>query len=205
MAANLVVPTVLENTARGERAYDIFSRLLKDRIVLVNGAIEDNMASLIVAQLLFLAAEDSKREINMYINSPGGVITAGMAIYDSMRILPCPIATTCVGFAASFGATLLMAGDKGMRYSMPHARIVIHQPLLQGGGLNGQTTDIDIFAREMVRQRDEMNEIIHLHTGQPIERIKQDTDRDFWMTPAEAKEYGIIDEVLPYAEKERLL
>lgn len=200
MVASLVIPTVLENTARGERAYDIFSRLLRDRIILVNGVVEDNMASLIVAQLLYLAAEDSKREINMYINSPGGSVTAGMGIYDSMRVLPCPIATTCVGFAASFGAILLMAGNKGMRYSMPHSRILIHQPLLQGG-LSGQTSDIDIFAREMVRQRDETNEIIRLHTGQDIERIKHDTDRDFWMKPEEAREYGIIDEVLPFAEK----
>ncbi len=200
MASSLVIPTVLENTARGERAYDLFSRLLKDRIVLVNGPIEDSMASLIVAQLLYLASEDSKREINMYINSPGGSVFAGMGIYDSMRILPCPIATTCVGFAASFGATLLMAGDKGMRYAMPHSRIVIHQPLLQGG-LSGQTTDIDIFAREMVRERDELNEIIHHHTGQPLERIKRDTDRDFWMTPQEAREYGIIDEVMTLSDK----
>lgn len=200
MAASLVIPTVLENTARGERAYDIFSRLLRDRIILVNGPIEDNMASLIVAQLLYLAAEDSKREINMYINSPGGSVSAGMGIYDSMRVLPCPIATTCVGFAASFGAVLLMAGNKGMRYSMPHARIIIHQPLLQGG-LGGQTSDIDIFAREMVRQRDELNEIISYHTGQSLERIKRDTDRDFWMNPREAKEYGIVDEVLSLAEK----
>jgi ATP-dependent Clp protease protease subunit len=200
MVASLVVPTVLENTARGERAYDIFSRLLKDRIIMVNGVIEDNMASLIVAQLLYLAAEDSKREINMYINSPGGSVSAGMGIYDAMRVLPCPVATTCVGFAASFGATLLMAGSKGMRYSMPRSRILIHQVLLQGG-MSGQTTDIDIFAREMVRQRNEMDEIIAFHTGQPIEKVKRDTDRDFWMTPQEAKEYGIIDEILPYAEK----
>jgi ATP-dependent Clp protease protease subunit len=136
----------------------------------------------------------------MYINSPGGSVSAGFGIYDTMRVLPCPIATTCVGFAASFGATLLMAGNKGMRYSMPHSRILIHQVLLQGG-LSGQTSDIDIFAREMVRQRDEMNEIIHLHTGQPIERVQRDTDRDFWMTPNEAREYGIIDEVLTLADK----
>ncbi|HEX4207942.1 MAG TPA: ATP-dependent Clp protease proteolytic subunit [Ktedonobacteraceae bacterium] len=197
---SLFVPTVLENTGRGERAYDIFSRLLRDRIVTVNGAIEDSMASLIIAQLLYLSAEDSERTINMYINSPGGSVSAGFGIYDTMRVLPCPIATTCVGFAASFGATLLMAGNKGMRYSMPHSRILIHQVLLQGG-LSGQTSDIDIFAREMVRQRDEMNEIIHLHTGQPIERVQRDTDRDFWMTPNEAREYGIIDEVLTLADK----
>ncbi|MBE3559854.1 MAG: ATP-dependent Clp protease proteolytic subunit [Ktedonobacteraceae bacterium] len=200
MASSLFVPTVLETTGRGERAYDLFSRLLKDRIVLVNGVIEDNMASLVIAQLLYLAAEDSQREINMYINSPGGQVTAGLGIYDAMRVLPCPIATTCVGFAASFGAILLMAGDKGKRYSMPHARILIHQPWQQGG-VSGQATDIEIHAREIIRTRDEINEIIHLHTGQPLERIKRDTDRDFYMSPGEAREYGIIDEVLPMAEK----
>jgi len=199
MATSLFVPTVLENTARGERAYDIFSRLLRDRIVIVNGQVEDSMASLIVAQLLFLAAEDSKREINIYINSPGGSVDAGMGIYDTMRVLPCPIATTCVGYAASFGTILLMAGEKGMRYSMPHARIHMHQPLQ--GGLSGQATDIDIHAREILRLRDEINQIINKHTGQSIERIRRDTDRDFFMSATEAKEYGIIDEVLPFAEK----
>ncbi len=199
MISSLFVPTVVEATGRGERAYDIFSRLLKDRIVLVNGQIEEGMASLVVAQLLFLTAEDSKREINMYINSPGGSVNAGLGIYDTMRVLPCPIATTCVGYAASFGTILLMAGDKGKRYSMPHARIHMHQPLQ--GGLSGQATDIDIHAREILLLRDVLNEIIHNHTGQSLERIKQDTDRDFFMSALEAKEYGIIDEVLNLAEK----
>ena len=199
MISNLFVPTVVETTGRGDRAYDLFSRLLKDRIVMVNGPVEDAMASLIVAQLLFLAAEDRTREINMYINSPGGSVYAGMGIYDTMRVLPCPIATTCVGYAASFGTILLMAGDKGKRYSMPHSRIHIHQPLQ--GGLSGQATDIDIHAREILHLRDVLNGIIHDHTGQSLERIKRDTDRDFFMSAADAKEYGIIDEVLTLAEK----
>jgi len=199
MISNLFVPTVVETTGRGDRAYDLFSRLLKDRIVMVNGPVEDGMASLIVAQLLFLAAEDRTREINIYINSPGGSVYAGMGIYDTMRVLPCPIATTCVGYAASFGTILLMAGDKGKRYSMPHSRIHIHQPLQ--GGLSGQATDIDIHAREILHLRDVLNGLIHDHTGQSLERIKRDTDRDFFMSAADAKEYGIIDEVLTLAEK----
>ena len=158
------------------------------------------MANLVVAQLLFLAAEDSKREINVYINSPGGAVTAGLAIYDTMRILPCPVATTCVGFAASFGTILLMAGDHGQRRSLPHARIHIHQPLIQGG-IGGQATDIDIQAREILHTRDVLNEIIKHHTGQSLERIRRDTERDFFMSAPEAVEYGIIDEVLPLAEK----
>ncbi len=200
MSSSLFVPTVIETTGRGERAYDIYSRLLKERIIMVNGQIEDTMANLVVAQLLFLAAEDAKKEINVYINSPGGTVTAGLAIYDTMRILSCPVATTCVGLAASFGTILLMAGDKGLRRSLPHARIHIHQPLIPGG-IGGQATDIDIQAREILHTRDVLNEIIHQHTGQPLERIKRDTDRDFFMSPEEAVEYGIIDEVLPLAEK----
>lgn len=197
---SLLVPTVLENTGRGERAYDLFSRLLRDRIVLVNGPIEDNMAGLIVAQLLYLAAEDSKREINMYINSPGGSVNAGLGIYDTMRVLPCPISTTCVGYAASFGTILLLAGEKGRRYSMPHARIHLHQPLM--GGLSGQASDIDIHAREILHLRSELNNIIHEHTGQTLDRIQQDTNRDFYMSATEAQAYGIIDEILPFAAKE---
>lgn len=199
MVASLFVPTVVETTGRGERAYDLFSRLLRDRIIVVNGQVEDSMASLVIAQLLFLAAEDSTREINMYISSPGGVVAAGLGIYDTMRSLPCPIVTTCVGYAASFGTILLMAGDKGKRYAMPHARIHMHQPLQ--GGLSGQATDIDIHAREIVHMRDVLNSIIHQHTGQPLERIKRDTDRDFYMSAQEAKEYGIVDEVLTLLEK----
>lgn len=200
MASNVFVPTVIETTGRGERAYDIFSRLLKERIIMINGQIEDTMANLIVAQLLFLAAENSHQEINMYINSPGGVITAGLAIYDTMRMLPCPVSTTCVGFAASFGTILLMAGDRGMRRSLPHARIHMHQPLIPGG-IGGQASDIDIQAREIIHTRDVINEIIMHHTGQPLERIRKDTDRDYFMSPSEAIEYGIVDEVLTLAEK----
>jgi ATP-dependent Clp protease protease subunit len=195
MATALYVPTVIESTARGERAYDLYSRLLKERIVLVNGPIEGQMAALIVAQLLFLAAADPEREINLYISSPGGEITAGLGIYDTMRMLSCPIATTCVGLAASFGTILLMAGDKGRRRALPHARIHIHQPWTQSS-LGGQASDIEIYAREMLHTRDVLNDIIHEHTGQPLERIKRDTDRDFYMSAAEAVEYGIIDEVL---------
>jgi ATP-dependent Clp protease protease subunit len=199
--SNVYVPTVIEQSARGERAYDIFSRLLRERIIMVNGPVEESMASIIVAQLLFLASEDTNRDIRMYINSPGGVVTAGLAIYDTMRHIPVPISTTCVGMAASFGTVLLMAGDKGKRYSLPHARIHMHQPLLQGGGITGQVTDIDIHAREMLHTRDVLNEIIMRHTGQPLERIQRDTERDFFLSPEQACEYGIIDEVLPLSEK----
>jgi ATP-dependent Clp protease, protease subunit len=197
LAANpsLVIPTVIETGLRGERAYDLFSRLLRERIVLVNGIIEDNTASLIVAELLFLASESADRPINMYINSPGGVITAGLAIYDTMRSVRSPIATTCVGLAASFGTILLMAGDPGKRFALPHARIHMHQPLIPQGP-SGQATDIDIFAREMLHTRDVINDIIALHTGQPLERIRRDTERDFYMSAEAAREYGIIDEVL---------
>jgi ATP-dependent Clp protease, protease subunit len=200
MSSSLYVPTVIETTGRGERAYDIFSRLLRERIIMVNGQIEETLANLVVAQLLFLSAEDSKREINVYINSPGGTVTAGFAIYDTMRILPCPVSTTCVGMAASFGTILLMAGDRGLRRSLPHSRIHMHQPLIQGG-IGGQATDIDIHAREILHTRDVLNEIIHQHTGQSLERIKRDTERDFFMSAFEAVDYGIIDEVLPLAEK----
>ena len=203
--SNVYVPTVIEQSARGERAYDIFSRLLRERIIIVNGPVEESMASIIVAQLLFLAAEDPNRDIRMYINSPGGVIVAGLAIYDTMRHIQAPISTTCVGMAASFGTILLMAGDKGKRYSLPHARIHLHQPLLpaQGGGITGQVTDIDIQARELLHTRDMINSIVQLHTGQPLERIQRDTERDFFMSAEQACEYGIIDEVLPLAEKGR--
>lgn len=200
MSTSLFVPTVIETTGRGERAYDIFSRLLKERIIMVNGQIEETLANLVVAQLLFLASEDGTREINVYINSPGGSVTAGLAIYDTMRMLSCPVATTCVGFAASFGTILLMAGDKGLRRSLPHARIHMHQPLIQGG-IGGQATDIDIHAREILHTRDVLNEIIQHHTGQSLERIKRDTERDYFMSAKEALEYGIVDEVLTLAEK----
>lgn len=200
MTSSLLVPTVIETTGRGERAYDIFSRLLRERIIMINGPVEESMASLVVAQLLFLASESTEREIHLYISSPGGSVQAGLAIYDTMRHLPCPIVTTCVGYAASFGTILLMAGDHGLRRALPHARIHIHQPLIQGG-LGGQATDIDIHAREILHTRDVLNDIIHEHTGQPMERIKHDTERDYYMSAKEAIEYGIIDEVLKLAEK----
>ncbi len=200
MASNLLVPTVLESTGRGERAYDIYSRLLRERIIMINGPVEPTMANLVVAQLLFLASESSELPIDLYISSPGGVISAGLAIYDTMRFLPCPIATTCVGYAASFGTILLLAGDKGRRKALPHARIHMHQPLVQGG-IEGQASDIDIQARELLHTRDVINKIIHHHTGQSLERIRKDTDRDFYMSPEDALAYGIIDEILPLAEK----
>ena len=195
-AAGLVIPTVIEQSARGDRGFDLFSRLLRDRIILVNGPVEENMASLVVAELLFLNSESTEREIQMYINSPGGVITAGLAIYDTMRAMSAPIATFCVGMAASFGTILLMAGDPGRRYALPHSRIHLHQPLIMGNGITGQATDIDIQAREMLQTRDTINNIVQLHTGQSLERIRRDTDRDFYMSPEEAQEYGLIDEVL---------
>jgi ATP-dependent Clp protease protease subunit len=200
MASSLLVPTVLESTGRGDRAYDIYSRLLRERIIMVNGPIEETMANLIVAQLLFLASESQDREINLYISSPGGVIAAGLAIYDTMRYLSCPIATTCIGYAASFGTILLLAGDKGRRRALPNARIHLHQPLIHGG-IGGQATDIDIHAKELLHTRDVINSIIQRHTGQSLERIKRDTDRDFFLSAEEAVEYGIVDEVLPLAEK----
>ncbi len=200
MSSSLVVPTVIETTGRGERAYDIFSRLLRERIIMINSPIEEGMAGLVVAQLLFLASESTEREINMYISSPGGSVAAGLGIYDTMRHLPCPIATTCVGYAASFGTVLLMAGDRGRRRALPHARIHIHQPWIQSG-IGGQVTDIDIHARELLHTRDTLNEIIQYHTGQPLERIKRDTERDYFMSVQEAIEYGIVDEILTLAEK----
>jgi len=193
--AGLLIPTVIETGNRGERAYDLFSRLLRERIVLVNGEIGDDMASLVVAELLFLASDNPDREINMYVSSPGGVITAGLAIYDTMRSLRCPLVTTCIGLAASFGTILLMAGDPGRRFALPHARIHLHQPLIPGG-IGGQVTDIDIHARELLHTRDVINDIIGLHTGQPMDRIRRDTERDFYLSAGEAKEYGIVDEVL---------
>ncbi|HUY78125.1 MAG TPA: ATP-dependent Clp protease proteolytic subunit [Ktedonobacterales bacterium] len=195
--AGLVIPTVVESSMRGERAYDLFSRLLHERIVLVNGPIEDQLANLVVAELLFLASQGDDREISMYINSPGGVITAGMAIYDTMRSLRCPVSTTAIGLAASFGTILLMAGDPGRRFALPHARIHLHQPLLSGGGLGGQVTDIDIHARELLHTRATIQEIIAYHTGQSLDRIVRDTERDYYMSAEAAKEYGIVDDVLP--------
>jgi len=188
-----LVPIVVERSNRGERAYDIFSRLLKDRIIFLGDAIEDHVANLVIAQLLFLVAEDPDKDINLYINSPGGVVTAGLAIYDTMQYLKCPVSTICIGQASSMGALLLTAGTKGKRFALPNARIMIHQPL---GGVQGQATDIDIQAREILRMRETINGILVNHTGQPMENIRRDTDRDFFMSPEQAREYGLIDEVI---------
>lgn len=187
------VPIVIETTGRTERAYDIYSRLLKDRIILLGSAIDDHVASLVCAQLLFLESEDPEKEVYMYINSPGGVITAGMAIYDTMQYIAPPVATLCMGQASSMGAFLLAAGEKGMRYSLPNSRILIHQPL---GGAQGQATDIGIQAREILRLRENLNTILAGHTGQSLERIEKDTERDYFMSAQEALEYGIIDKIM---------
>ncbi len=184
---------VIENTGRGERMYDIYSRLLKDRIVLLGTPIDDHVANSICAQLLFLESENPEKQINMYINSPGGSVTAGMAIYDTMQYISAPVATLCIGQAASMGAVLLAAGEKGMRYTLPHSRIMIHQPM---GGFQGQATDIDIQAKEIIRLRGELNGILAHHTGQTLEKVEQDTERDYFMSGDEACAYGLIDQVL---------
>jgi ATP-dependent Clp protease protease subunit len=185
---------VIENEGGNrERAFDIYSRLLRDRIVIVGRPIDDVMANLIVAQLIFLAAEDPEKEIQMYVNSPGGAVASGMAIYDTMQYVKPPISTVAVGRTASFGTVLLMAGAKGKRFALPNARIHVHQPLIAGRGLTGQATDLDIHAREILRIKNELNELIAQHTGQPLERIERDTDRDYYMSPEEAIAYGLID------------
>jgi ATP-dependent Clp protease protease subunit len=188
-----LVPMVVEQTARGERAYDIYSRLLKDRVIFVVGPIEDHMANLIVAQLLFLESENPDKDIALYINSPGGSVSAGMSIYDTMQFIKPDVSTMCIGQAASMGAVLLAGGHKGKRYSLPHSRVMIHQPL---GGFQGQATDIDIHAREVLAVRERLNRILSKHTGQTIEKIQQDTDRDNFMGGAAALAYGLIDKVL---------
>ena len=187
-----LVPFVVEQTGRGERAYDIFSRLLKDRIVFIGSPIEDNVANLVIAQLLFLEAEDPEKDINVYVNSPGGIVPSGLAIYDTMQFVRPDVATTCVGQAASMAALLLAAGTKGKRAALPHSRIMIHQPW---GGVQGQVSDIEIHAKELLILRSKLNEILVKHTGQPLEKIEKDTDRNFFMSPEEAKVYGIIDEI----------
>ena len=192
----MLIPTVLEKTPIGERAYDIYSRLLKDRIVFLNGEIDDNSANLVIAQLLFLASEDSKKDIHFYINSPGGSVTATLAIYDTMQFIKPDVSTICVGFAASGGAMLLLAGEKGKRFSLPNSRIMIHQPL---GGAQGQVSDIEIQARELLKTKKVINEMIVKHTKQKMDKVERDTDRDFYMNPEEAKAYGIIDEVITKA------
>ena len=188
-----MIPTVIEQSGRGERAFDIFSRLLRERIVFLGQQVDDSIASIIVAQLLFLEAEDPEKDIFLYINSPGGSVTAGMAIYDTMQHIRPDVSTICVGLAASMGAFLLTGGAKGKRLSLPHTRIMIHQPL---GGAQGQATDIEIQAKEILYHKSRLNELMAFHTGQPLDKIAEDTDRDFFMAPDEAKNYGLIDEVV---------
>jgi ATP-dependent Clp protease protease subunit len=192
-----LIPIVVEQDSRGERAYDIYSRLLKDRILFLGAPIEDTIANLIIAQLLFLEAEDPDKDIHMYINSPGGLVTSGLAVYDTMQYIKPNISTLCLGQASSMAALLLAAGAKGMRYALPHSRILIHQPL---GGFQGQATDVDIQAREILRMREELNHILVHHTGQPYEKIEKDTDRDFFMTGEQASGYGIVDKVISQRE-----
>jgi ATP-dependent Clp protease protease subunit len=189
-----LVPMVIEQTSRGERAYDIYSRLLRDNIIFLGTPIDDNIANVIIAQMLFLSGEDPEKDIQLYINSPGGSITAGLAIYDTMQFIKPDVQTICIGQAASMAAVLLAAGAKGKRFSLPNSRILIHQPLMQG--LGGQATDIDIHAREILRMRERMNEILAHHTGQPVKRIQEDTERDYIMSGDQGKEYGIIDDVI---------
>ena len=188
-----IIPTVIEQTHRGERQYDPFSRLLKDRIIFIGGPIDDFMANLVIAQLLFLESEDPEKEIHIYINSPGGSITAGLAIYDTMQFIGCQISTICLGQAASMGAVLLTAGTKGKRFALPHSRIMLHQPL---GNLGGQATDIDIAAREVLFLKGQILDILSHHSGQPLDKLKADTDRDFFIRPQFAKEYGLIDAIV---------
>lgn len=188
-----LIPIVIEKDGRGERAYDIYSRLLKERIIFLGSAIDDNVANIIIAQLLFLESEDPSKDVYLYINSPGGIITSGLAIYDTMQYIKPSVVTMCIGQAASMGAVLLAGGAKGKRFALPHSRILIHQPL---GGVQGQATDINIQAKEILRMRQEINNIFTTHTGQPPERIEADTERDFYMTAQQAMEYGIIDEIV---------
>ncbi|HHW17804.1 MAG TPA: ATP-dependent Clp endopeptidase proteolytic subunit ClpP [Firmicutes bacterium] len=190
---NYLVPMVIEQTGRGERAYDIYSRLLKDRIVFVGAPVDDQMANLVVAQLLFLQAEDPDKEVSVYINSPGGSVTAGLAIYDTMQHIKPPVSTICVGLAASIAAVILAGGTKGRRFCLPNAKTLIHQPL---GGVQGQATEVQIAAKEIIRTKDLINRILSKHTGQPLEKIERDTERDFWMTAEESKAYGLVDDVL---------
>ncbi|HOC45074.1 MAG: ATP-dependent Clp endopeptidase proteolytic subunit ClpP [Syntrophorhabdaceae bacterium] len=188
-----LVPIVIEKDGRGERAYDIYSRLLKERIVFLGTAVDDMIANIVIAQLLFLESEDPSKDIYLYINSPGGIITSGLAIYDTMQYIKAPVVTTCIGQAASMGAVLLAGGEKGKRFALPHSRILIHQPL---GGAQGQASDIDIQAREILRMREAINAILVKHTGQPLEKVAKDTERDYFMDAQQAIEYGIVDQIL---------
>ena len=195
-----LIPMVVEQTNRGERSYDIYSRLLKDSIIFLGGAINDAVANLVVAQLLFLEAEDPEKDIFLYINSPGGSINAGMAIYDTMQYIRSDVQTICIGMAASMGAFLLAAGTKGKRIALPNSEILIHQPLIAGGGLSGQATEIEIHAKQLLKIKDKLNRILAERTGQPLERVEKDTDRDYYMSAKEAKEYGLIDQIIEKAE-----
>ncbi len=194
-----LIPMVVEQTNRGERSYDIYSRLLKDRIIFLGGPIDENVANVIVAQLLFLEAEDPEKDVFLYINSPGGSITAGMAIYDTMQYIRADVQTICVGMAASMGAFLLAAGAKGKRIALPNAEILIHQPLIAGSGLSGQATEIEIHAKQLLKIKEKLNKILSERTGQPLDRVERDTDRDYYMSAEEAKEYGIVDQILQKA------
>jgi len=196
----MLIPMVIEHSSRGERAYDIYSRLLKDRIIFIGTPIDDSVANLIIAQLLFLEAEDPDKDINLYVNSPGGMVTSGLAVYDTMQYIRSAVSTICIGQASSMGALLLSAGEKGKRFSLPNARIMIHQPL---DGFQGQATDIDIHAREILKTRERLNEILAKHTGKPLEQIRQDTERDYFMSGAQAQEYGIVDEVITRPVREK--
>ena len=196
-----LVPMVIEQTGRGERAYDIYSRLLKDRIIFIGTPIDDTISNLIIAQILFMQMEDASKDINVYINTPGGSVTAGLAIYDTMQFVKCDVSTYCVGQAASMGALLLTAGTKGKRYSLPHARVMIHQPW---GGAQGSASDISIHAKEILKLKEELSRILAKHTGQPLERIEKDSDRDFFMSAREAKEYGLVDQVIESKEDLKL-
>ncbi len=193
-----LIPIVIEQTGRSERAYDIYSRLLKDRIIFIGTAIDDNVANTVIAQLLFLQTDDPEKDIHLYINSPGGIVSSGLAIYDTMQYVKSDIATYCIGQAASMGALLLAAGTKGKRFALPNARVMIHQPM---GGFQGQATDVEIHAREILRIKDTLNNILAFHTGKPLERVQADTERDFFMSGDEAREYGIVDEVIRSMKK----
>jgi ATP-dependent Clp protease protease subunit len=196
----VMIPMVIEQTGRTERAYDIYSRLLKDRIVFIGTPIDDNVANTVIAQLLFLQTEDPEKDIHVYVNSPGGVVTAGLAIYDTMQYVKPDICTYCIGQAASMGALLLMAGTKGKRFALPNSKIMIHQPM---GAFQGQATDVEIHAREIIKTKDILNGIVNKHTGQPIERVHADTERDYFMTADEAKEYGLVDEVISSTQEQK--
>lgn len=196
-----IIPIVIEQTGRSERAYDIYSRLLKDRIIFIGTGIDDNVANIVIAQLLFLQTEDPEKDIHLYVNSPGGIVSSGLAIYDTMQYVKPDIATYCIGQAASMGALLLSAGTKGKRFALPNSRIMLHQPM---GGFHGQATDVEIHAREILRMKETLNKILSFHTGQSLEKIQADTDRDFFMSGDEAKEYGIVDEVISSIKERRV-